>query len=385
MKYFIVVFGCAANEADAERIKSGYEARGWKLAKDVDHADEIIIVTCMIRESAEDRVYGLVRNIGLKRGKHLPSIIVTGCLVGMLSRDSTGKLLKKVKKRLPQVSQFLPIEEVGFTHPQTREDKSHALVVISNGCNNFCSYCVVPFARGREVSRPFEDIISECEEVAKSGYSSITLLGQNVNSYGSDIVNVQKEVVIAGKRITPVMVKHLGKNRIPTLFPFLLEKVAQIPGIMNVDFLSSNPWDFSDELIAVIAKNTNVSRAIHLPIQSGDGEVLKRMNRWYTPKEYSDLVQKIRKTIPGVSFSTDIIVGFPGESKNAFENTVKLASSVGFTKAYVAMYSSRPMTVATKEFPDTIPYIEKKRRWKILETLINTPNLRKKKNRGVNA
>jgi tRNA-2-methylthio-N6-dimethylallyladenosine synthase len=225
----------------------------------------------------------------------------------------------------------------------------------------------VPFTRGREVSRPYDDILLECQTLAKQGYTHITLIGQNVNSYGSDLKH---------NKIKPVYVKHLGRLRIPTLFPALLEEISKIKGIETIDFISSNPWDFSDELIDVIAQNKNISRRIHLPVQSGDNEMLKRMNRWYTREEYLALVDKLRKTIPRVTISTDIIVGFSGETKIQFNNTVSLAKKVGFSKAYVAMYSDRPMTAAHNAYKDDVPHAEKKRRWKILETLINKTNLK---------
>ncbi len=349
-------------------------------------ADEVIIVTCMIRQSAEDRVVGLVRNLTLekKRGKNR-KIIVTGCMSGMALRDKSGKLLKALRKRMPGVDEFLPIEEIGLTSLQVRTDKTHALVTISNGCNNFCSYCVVPYSRGKEVSRPVEEILNECNMLASGGYTSITLLGQNVNSYGADLFS-QKKWGKDGKVIKPVMVKHLGKLRIPTLFPYLLEEVCSIDGIKRVDFLSSNPWDFSDELIDVIARNPKIAREIHLPVQSGDDDVLKKMNRWYTAGEYLRLITTIRKKVPGVTFSTDIIVGFPGESEVQFSHTVELCKKVGFFKAYVAMYSDRPMTQAHQNLSDALPYREKKKRWGILENLINKKNkrsIRSKKKSGI--
>jgi len=356
MKYFIVTFGCAANEADSERIAAFYESRGYKKAKSTDDADAVVINTCMIREKAAHRVYGLIHNLKNKK------IVLTGCMVGMAVREKTGKMLRELKKKLPTVDEFLPIEEVGFEYTPIRTDKKHALVPITNGCNNFCIYCVVPFTRGREVSRPIDDILAECQ-----GFTHVTLIGQNVNSYGSDIKL---------STVKPVYVKHLGRLRIPTLFPYLLEEVSKIKSIKNIDFISSNPWDFSDELIDVIARNKNISRHIHLPLQSGDNMVLKRMNRWYTREEYLALVKKLRKHIPDVTVSTDIIVGFCGETRAQFNNTVSLAKKVGFSKAYVAMYSDRPMTAAHMSLKDDVPYAEKKRRWEILEELINKTNLR---------
>ena len=373
MKYHIVTFGCAANEADSERIARFYEARGYTKARSIRTADDVIINTCMIRQKAEDRVYGLVHNLQKFKiqsaGRRTKlKIIVTGCMVGMAAREKTGKMLLLLKKKMPSVDEFLPIEEVGFDYAPIRTDKNYALVPITNGCNNFCTFCVVPMTRGREVSRAFEDILLECHGLAQQGYTHVTLVGQNVNSYGADLKKDKKRKV--------TYVKHLGRLRIPTLFPNLLEEVCRIEGLTLVDFISSNPWDFSDELIEVIAKNPKISRHIHLPVQSGDDGVLRRMNRWYTREQYLALISKLKTQISNVTISTDIIVGFPGETKEQFGNTVKLAKKVGFTKAYVAMYSDRPMTAAHKVYKDNVSHTEKKRRWQILEELINKTNLK---------
>jgi tRNA-2-methylthio-N6-dimethylallyladenosine synthase len=286
---------------------------------------------------------------------------------GNAVREKTGRMLALLHKRMPSVDEFLPVEEIGFDQVPIRTDTKHALVPITNGCNNFCTYCVVPFTRGREVSRAVDDILSEVQMLAKEGYTHITLIGQNVNSYGSDL---------KVRNIKPVYVKHLGRLRIPTLFPYLLERVCKIRGLKNIDFISSNPWDFSDELINIIARNTIISRHIHLPVQSGDNMVLKRMNRWYSTEEYLLLVEKLRMKVSGVTISTDIIVGFCGETKTQFNNTVSLAKKVGFSKAYVAMYSDRPMTAAHNIYKDDVPHTEKKRRWALLEELINKTNLK---------
>jgi len=377
MKYYLSVFGCAANTAESERIAASYVSRGWKAANTTSDADEIVIVTCMIRQSAEDRVSGLLRNLGIekKKGRNV-KILVTGCMTGLAKQDKTGKSIARLQRRYPMVDAFVPIEDIGTPNEQLRSNKNHAFVLISNGCNNYCSYCVVPFARGKEVSRPMEEIILECKQLAANGYTSITLVGQNVNSYGSDLIKTKDIKDKNGKRIEPVYVKHLGKMRIPTLFPYVLSEVAAMKGFSAIDFISSNPWDFSDELIAVIAKNKNIKRLIHLPMQSGDVTVLKRMNRWYTPAAYIRLVNKIKKSIPDVQFSTDIIVGFPGETKKQFEHTVSVCKTVGFAKAYISMYSDRPATYAHTHLGDTVPYEEKKRRWEILDELINKTNLR---------
>ena len=398
MKYYIKTFGCAANVADSERIASYYKSRGYTASRSMKRADDVIINTCMIRENAEHRVYGLVHN--LRQEKELGrkvKIVLTGCMVGMAVREKTGKMLSLLKKKMPVVDEFLPIEEVGFDHAPIRTDKTHAWVPISNGCNNFCTFCVVPFTRGREISRPYDDILLECHELAQKGYTRITLVGQNVNSYGADLILGEKNVQVLrdgsgpkyfkekklthafmrhGKQIEPTYVKHLGRLRIPTLFPNLLEEISEIGGIEEINFISSNPWDFSDELIAAIAKNNKISRHIHLPVQSGDSGMLKKMNRWYTREQYLDLVKKLKLHIPGVTISTDIIVGFCGETKEQFAQTAALVREVGFSKAYVSMYSDRPMTAAHKAFTDDVPHVEKKRRWLLLEELINKTNIR---------
>lgn len=398
MKYFIKTFGCQQNVADSERIAGYYEARGYKSAKTYKDADVIVINTCVVKQQAEDRVYGLVRNLApLKEKNPNLKIIVTGCLVGAAVREPTGVMIKRLRERLPQVDEFLPIEEVGFEYQAIRQDKTHAWVPISCGCNNFCTFCIVPFSRGREISRPFADIVSEVKDLAIKGYREVTLLGQNVNSYGADLIlgedNIQRIRDVNGKTyfqsnekkysngkgyklpngrvVKPVIVKHLGRFRIPTLFPYLLEELCGIEGIEKISFLSSNPWDFSDELIDTIAKNPKISREIHLPTQSGNNEVLRRMNRWYTREEYLALVKKIKEKIPEVSLTTDIIVGFPGETWEAFLNTVELAKEVGFQKAYISEYSPRPQTAAWKVFPNEISHHEKNRRFHILDELIN--------------
>lgn len=365
MRYFIKTFGCAANVADSERIAAAYEDRGFSLAKNIEEADEVILNTCMVRESAENRVYGLVNNLKTKKVK----IILTGCMVGMAVKDKSGKMMKLLKKRMPSVDEFLPIEEVGFDYSPIRSAGIQALVPISNGCNNYCSYCIVPFTRGPEISRPFAEIISEVKNLVKEGYEEILLIGQNVNSYGSDLIRQQCNNVTM-KQCNITMVKHLGKYRIPTLFPYLLQTLCQIEGLKKIDFISSNPWDFSEELIETIVKNPQISRIIHLPVQSGDDQILKKMNRWYTRDEYLKLVANLKVEILNLKLSTDIIVGFPGETEEQFQNTVKLCKKVGFYKAYISRYSLRPGTASAKMVDDVTP-IEKHHRWKILNDLIN--------------
>lgn len=385
------------------------KARGMTAAETIEEAQHVVVNTCMIRESAENRVYGLVNNLTKRKLKEPDfKIVVTGCMIGMAARDKTGKFLQKIRDAMPGADEFLPIEEVGFDNAPVRTNSVHAWVPVSNGCNNFCTFCVVPFTRGREVSRPFHEIIHEVEHLAQTGYTKITLVGQNVNSYGADLIlgrdnvhalrdldvgtyfkkfkiqnsKVEKQVIPYdgyglpnGVKVSPVYVKHLGRLRIPTLFPFLLDEVCKIEGIEKVDFISSNPWDFTKGLIEIIRKNTKIVRHLHFALQSGDNKILRMMNRWYTREKYLTLINKIRQQVPDMTFSTDIIVGFCGETEEQFENTVDLVKRVGFTKAYIAMYSDRPQTAAHKAYDDNIPHHIKKRRWKILDELINQKNL----------
>jgi len=412
MKYFVKTFGCQQNVADSERVDQAFQNRGMTPAKNYLDANYVIINTCMVRESAEHRVFGLVENLGKLKEKKLKNnesfkIVVTGCMVGVAFRDSSGKYLKRIREIMPEVDEFMPIEEVGFDNEPVRQNREHAWVPISNGCNNFCTFCIVPFTRGREISRPYEDIIDECLHLKAKGYKKVTLLGQNVNSYGADLIvgkeniqvmrdinktyfeirnkkseisnqlsSIRTKLTYNGHAVEPVYVKHLGRHRIPTLFPYLLEDVARMD-FETIDFYSSNPWDFSDELIEVIAKYPNITRTIHLPIQSGDDNVLKRMNRWYTTEEYLNILYKLKKKVPDVKFTTDIIVGFCGETDEEFINTVDIAKRVDYEKAYISMYSQRPMTAATKVLEDDVPHATKKKRWQILENLINKPKLKK--------
>lgn len=382
-KYFIHTFGCQQNVADSERVASLYESRGISLAESMDDADIIILNTCVIRERAEEKVFGLIRSIREGNyGRTDAHIVITGCLIGAALREPSGKMLKKLRARLLLASpaggpdvEFLPMEEVGFEHAPKRTAKKSASIPISNGCNNYCAFCIVPFSRGKEVSRPFLDIFNEAENLLKDGFEEILLLGQNVNSYGSDfLMEKLKEgdeyVLPDGAKVKPTMVQHLGRHRIPTLFPQLLEQIAKIPGLKKLSFIASNPWDFSDELIDVIASNKNIDRLLHLPVQSGSSSILKAMNRWYMREEYLALINRIRAKIPDIKFTTDIIVAFPGETLEDFEDSKNLVREVGFEKVYIAWFSPRPGTVAKETMQDIIPIEEKKRRFKELDDLV---------------
>ncbi len=336
--YFIKTFGCQANEADSERIARLYQDKGYQPAKNVEEADVIIINTCSVRESAENRVFGLIKNITMRSAlcPKRPKVVLAGCLL----RHGVTTL----RKKLPQVDEFLRMEDYRFNLTSVRKEEKTALVPIMEGCSHYCSYCVVPYARGREKSRPFKEIVCEVEKLTQQRYQEITLLGQNVNSYGKDL-RPRRE------------------------FNQLLQRLHEIKGIERISFLTSNPWDLTNDIIQSI-KLPKIDKYLHLPVQSGDDEILKKMNRPYTALQYIKLIEKIRREIPEIKIGTDIIVGFPDETKEAFENTVKLCKKVGFVKAYIAEYSPRPGTPAFK-LKDNVPLMEKKRREKILREIIN--------------
>jgi len=362
-KYFIQTFGCQMNLADSERIAADYQLKGFKPVENWRTADEIIINTCSVRQRAEDRVIGLVKNINdyfdTPGVSNKPHVIITGCIY--------HHGLKKLKQIFPAVKTFFPPGFVPFSHQSFRKDKSHAFIPISSGCNSFCTYCIVPYARGREVSRPAKEILQEIKDLVKDGYSEITLLGQNVNSYGLEKINI-------GLRKDPQSQYKKFTGNPP--FVRLLKQILKISQIKNLRFLTSNPWDFHQELIDLIAQEPKIDRFIHLPIQSGSNRILKKMNRGYTREHYLDLVNRLRKAIPDIALGTDIIVGFPTETKKDFQDTLDLAKEINFILAFVAQYSPRPGTTATKLFPDDVTPQEKKHRWEILDDLINKPNLK---------
>jgi len=378
MKYFIKTFGCQQNIADSERLAGYYENRGFSRTENYDEANLAVINTCVIRQKSEDKAYGLIKNLDKARqsGKNF-KIVVTGCLVGTAIHDKTGKMMRLLKRKLPEVDEFLPSDEVGFENNAIRQSRDHAWVPISNGCNNFCSFCIVPFSRGREKSRPFDKIIDEINKLTDRGYTKVTLLGQNVNSYGADlVVNNKKFASRYNLNIKPVTVKHLGRYRLATLFPPLLKEICKNKKIKNLSFVSSNPWDFSEELIETIAGNEQIDRIIHLPVQSGSNRILKVMNRWYTKRDYLELIKKIKSKIHDCEFTTDIIVGFPGETEKDFLETLDLVKKVHFTKAFIACFSARPNTLAAK-LVDNVTPLEKKKRFHILDKYVNhRPNIK---------
>lgn len=322
MKYFIITFGCQMNKSDSEKIASILENKGYGPALDINKADLVVVNMCSVRQSAVDRVRGLLPKLKNKKS------VLTGCI------------LKKDRRKFEQLfDEVVSIENLTKKVKQKHDEKFSAVIPIMTGCNNFCSYCVVPYTRGREKSRPAKEIICEVKNLIKRGYKEIWLLGQNVNSY-SDIP-----------------------------FPELLRKINNIPGGFWIRFTSSHPKDFSNDLINAITECKKVAKYLNLPVQSGDDEILKKMGRPYTVKQYKDLVKKIRKKIPDINLSTDVIVGFPGETKKQFENTAKLFREIKFSLAYINKYSPRSGTMAEK-LKNTVSPKEKKRREKVLEKII---------------
>jgi len=339
MKYFILTYGCQMNESDSGKIAALLQKQGHKQAKNEADANLIVLNCCSVRQTAVHRVYDKINKYTGKK-----KLILAGCV---LEKD------KNVLKE--KVNEIWHPDEY-FECTPFYKNKNIAYVPIMTGCNNFCSYCAVPYTRGREKSRPANKIINEVKSLLKKGYKEIMLLGQNVNSYLSQNSKLKTQS------------QNLKLKTIN--FPKLLKLINDIPGNFKLSFLTSHPKDMSDELIATMTKCEKLIKEIHLPVQSGDNAILRKMNRHYTIANYKNLIKKIRKAIPGIKISTDIIVGFPGETKKQFQNSVKLAKEINFDKAYVAKYSSRPGTAAAK-LKDDIPQEEKKRRWRILDTLIN--------------
>ncbi len=359
MKYFIVTYGCQANYADSERIARRLENSGHTKTEQIAKANLVVINACSVRQSAMHRVYSKINKFREKK------IILTGCV---LPADR-----KKLKNKVAEI--WHPDEY--FDPPAGGPIYSNpfsANVPIMSGCNNFCSYCAVPFTRGREKSRPAAEIIAEVKNLVAKGCKEIWLLGQNVNSY----CNKTKETENAffnslslkfSLRENFARPRLELKNAFSVSFSVLLRLISVIPGEFKINFLTSHPKDMSDELIKTMASCEKLSKETHLPMQSGDIRILKKMNRHYTPAHYKNLIKKIRRKMHGVKISTDIIVGFPGETKKQFQNTLKLIKDIEFDMIYFAQYSPRPGTAAAKLVDDVLPQ-EKKRRAETVNNLL---------------
>ena len=342
MKAYVRVFGCQQNEADGETVRGMLLDMGFSLTDDPLDCDAAIIITCAIREHAEMKVLSVLGTF--KQQKRVRPWLTVGVVGCMAAEDGTVDRLKRdfhyvsftlppnKLYRIPSLMlrsfkegkrTFEPCEtgaDIVEGAPTLRSDTRRAWVPIMFGCNNFCSYCIVPYVRGRERSRPSVTVIEECRKLIEDGYREITLLGQNVNSYSSDIG-----------------------------FPELLRRIASIDGDFTVRFMTSHPKDASQELIEVMRElSPKIAPFFHLPLQSGSNAVLKRMNRTYTRERYLSVVDSLRQSIPGIALSTDIIIGFPGETDEDFEDTMDIIRRVGFDMVYSFIYSRREGTVAAK-------------------------------------
>ena len=347
---FVETYGCQQNEADSEQIRGMLEHCGYGLTDGPEGADLVIFNTCAIREHAEQRVFGNVGALVHTRRRHpRQKIFLCGCMMGqpavvervrksypyvdgvfsthhlwelpqlLLGVLTTGKRVFSVEDSAGAIAEGLPV---------VRENKLKAWVSVMYGCNNFCSYCIVPYVRGRERSREMSAIVAEAEALRDSGVKEIMLLGQNVNSYGKGL-------------------------QTPVTFAQLLKALDDV-GIPRIRFMTSHPKDLSDELIDVMAHSKHILPQFHLPVQHGNDEILRRMNRHYNRAQYLDRVRKLREAIPAIGLTTDIIVGFPGETEEQFQDTLSLVREVGYDSAFTFIYSPRTGTGAAK-MPNQVP------------------------------
>ncbi len=367
-KAFIGVYGCQMNVSDAERMEGQLETIGYARTEDMAAADLILMNTCCVRETAEDRVYGKIGEIKHLKEKN-PALIfgITGCMAqkegdALIARAphidfvlGTNKVheLTRVVREVEAEHGHVVDTSLGETElpeqnaPIAREGKLSAWVPIMYGCNNFCTYCIVPYVRGRERSRAPEDIVREVEQAVQQGYKEVTLLGQNVNSYG----------------------KVDGKPGAAD-FADLLAMVDAVPGIERVRFMTSHPKDLSDKLIETIANGKHLCEHIHLPVQYGSDKVLRAMNRVYTVESYRALVHRIRAAIPDVALTTDLIVGFPGETDEDFAEMLDFLREIRYDSAYTFLYSKRSGTPAAK-MAGQVPEAVKKERLNALMAVQN--------------
>ncbi len=347
----VMTFGCQQNEADSERLAGMLSEMGYTIVKDTEEADLILVNTCAVREHAELKTLSITGQYKhLKQKKPSLLIGICGCMVSQEHRKEDIKqkypyvdflfgteglyrfpeiLYTKLKSGKRQFHLNEGVGNIAEGLPVYRDSSFKAWVSIMYGCNNFCSYCIVPYVRGRERSRDPEQIIKEVTELVNSGVKEITLLGQNVNSYGKDLPE-------------------------PMDFATLLETVCQIPGDFTVRFMTSHPKDATRKMVDVMAANDKIAKAFHLPLQSGSDRILKIMNRHYTTDSYLDLARYIKEKMPNISLTTDIIVGFPGETEEDFEGTLSVLKEVGFDNIYSFIYSKRVGTPAAS-MPDQVP------------------------------
>ncbi len=363
---FVETYGCAQNESDSERLKGMLEEMGYGFCDKTDKADLVLYNTCAVRENAELRVFG---NIGALKHQKIrkPGLIIGVCGCMMQQAHIAEEIRKKYKhvdmvfgthslymfpeildkaRRGCRVFENEDSEgEIFETESCYRDEPPLAKIPIMYGCNNFCTYCIVPYVRGRERSRSAENILNEVKRVAELGYKEVMLLGQNVNSYGKDLDG-------------------------GLTFAELLDEVCKIEGIERVRFMTSHPKDISDELIEVMARNDKICKQLHLPVQCGSDRILKKMNRSYTREKYLHIVKKVREKMPEIVLSTDIIVGFPGETNEDFEDTLSILKEVEYDLVFSFIYSKRKGTPAA-EMPDCLTEEEKHRNFDRMQEVQN--------------
>mgnify|MGYP004566380523 FL=1 len=369
-KYFLRTYGCQMNVHDSEEIKAILENLGYTETDELEDSDIVVLNTCAIRENAHDKVFGY-----LGRCKHLKAttkkdliVCIGGCMAqeevvvnelktkhpyvdiifGTHNIHELATMIKDVGKERQDIKVYSIEGNVYENIDYKRDSKITAWVNIMYGCDKFCTYCIVPYTRGKQRSRRACEIVREVEKLVSEGYQEVTLLGQNVNAYGKDL---ESEMTFAG----------------------LLEAVAKT-NIPRVRFVTSHPWDFTDEMITTIAKYPNIMPYIHLPLQSGSSRILKLMGRRYTKEEYLELFDKMKKKIPGVAISTDIIVGFPGETESDFKETLEVVKHCKYDGAYTFIFSPRVGTPAAS-MPDDTPLKEKEDRLHRLNELVNSYSL----------
>ena len=369
-KYFLRTYGCQMNVHDSEEIKYYLESLGYEAVDELELADIVVLNTCAIRENAKDKVFGyLGRCKHLKKEKPDLIIAVAGCLmqkpneieeihnrhkyidiiIGTHNLNELPNLIEEANKKKIQNIEVYSNSDVVFENVKyDRDSKISAWINIIYGCDKFCTYCIVPFTRGRERSRKMEEVLMEVRDLKEQGYIEVTLLGQNVNAYGKDL--------------------NLGYD-----FATLLEEVAKI-GIPRIRFVTSHPWNFTDKMVDIIAKYDNVMPYVHLPIQSGSDDILRKMNRKYTIDEYKKLFDQIKSKVKNVAITTDIIVGFPNETDEDFEKTLDIVNYCKFDGAYTFIFSPREGTAAAR-MEDKVSMEVKEKRLQELNNLVNKYSL----------
>jgi tRNA-2-methylthio-N6-dimethylallyladenosine synthase len=359
MRYHIWTEGCQMNEADSQKLEAGLAKLGWEAATDPEDADLAVVNTCVVRQKAEDRAVGqmsLLRK--LKQERDGLQIAVMGCMVGPRTDDLRRRFPFVDVWARPQnfeviIRHLMPEDDLGGefwpdTFPEPKGPT--AFVPVVHGCNKFCTYCIVPYRRGREKSRPPEDILREVSSLAERGVREVTLLGQTVEAYGKDLPPLE------------------GEGRRPDLTD-LFEALNDIDSLLRIRFLTSYPRDMTDRIIRSVGSVPKVCEHFNIPVQAGDDEVLARMRRGYTIDDYLGCVERIREHVPASALSTDVIVGFCGETERQFQNTLSILEGVRFDKVHVAAYSPRPGTFAWRHLEDDVPQAEKMRRLHAVEAL----------------